>query len=118
MISAEYDLRYLEAGLEEMEKYLLSSEIFWHMGAKPPAGEPDYPQLTLEWLLLAATRLEGRDLIGEQKEQVESAINTLDLNRTKWRVAWEKKAGQCYQMRGRMWRGFLRGYKGTHQKKR
>jgi len=28
MKSVEYDLRYLEAGLEELEEYLLSKDVF------------------------------------------------------------------------------------------
>jgi len=36
----EYDLRYLSAGLEILEKYILSDEVFWPINANPPGGEP------------------------------------------------------------------------------
>jgi hypothetical protein len=115
MKSVEYDLRYIEAGREELEGYLLSKEVFWPLGVKPPEGKPDYPQLTLDWMLLSSARLSGRRLSGAQNDQVERAISDLDLHRSKWRVAWEKKAGHCYQVRGRMWRDYLQEYKDNPQ---
>ena len=42
-------------------------------------------------------------------------INDLELYRSKWRVAWEKKASQCYSVRARMWRGFLQEYRDNPQ---
>jgi len=115
MKSVEYDLRFLHAGLEMLEEYLLSEEVFWPMSANPPQGEPGYPQLTLDWILLASARLEARQLSFEQKEQVRELIGDLDLNRSRWRVAWEKKTRQCFQVRLRMWRGFLQEYKDNPQ---
>jgi hypothetical protein len=110
MKSAEYDLRYLQAGLEALEDYLLSNDVFWQLGVKSPAGEPEYPQLTLDWVLLSAARLNRSDLTHEQTAQVERAKIELDKNRTHWKVAWERKAGQCFQLRGRMWRDYLQEY--------
>jgi hypothetical protein len=115
MKSIEYDLRYIKAGLELLEKYLLSDEVFWPLNTNPPEGEPDYPRLTLDWLLLARSRLAGHRMSAEQKEQVEEVISNLEFNRTKWRVAWERKAGQCFQVRERMWRDFLQEYQDNPQ---
>jgi len=115
MKSVEYDLRFVKAGLDMLEEYLLSEEVFWPMGANPPQGEPDYPQLTLDWILLAGARLAARQFSIEQKEQVQWLIADLDLNRSRWRVAWEKKARQCFKVRLRMWQGFLQEYKDNPQ---
>jgi hypothetical protein len=115
MKSVEYDLRFIQAGLEMLEEYLLSEDVFWPMGANPPQGEPDYPQLTLDWILQAGARLEARQLSFEQKEQVQGLITDLDLNRSRWRVAWEKKARQCFQVRLKMWQDFLQEYKDNPQ---
>jgi len=110
MKSLDYDLGYITAGLEILEMYLLSDEVFWAMNANPPKGESEYPRLTLDYLLLARTRLKGRQLSPDQKDQVEAAIARLDYYCIKWRVAWEGKARQCYQVRERMWRNFILEY--------
>lgn len=46
MKSFEYDLRYIRAGLDVLEEYLLSDEVFWPIGVNPPVGDPEYPRLT------------------------------------------------------------------------
>ncbi len=110
MKSVEHDLRYIQAGLDVLEDYLLSADVFWPLGAKPSAGEPDFPQLTLGGMLLARARLVRQHPSSGQQEQVQRAVSSLDSYRTKWRVAWEKKAGQCFHVRQRMWAGFLHDY--------
>jgi hypothetical protein len=113
--SLEYDLRYVQAALEVLDQYLLSDEVFWPIGVNPPAGEPDYPRLTLDGLLLARLRSVAHSISTEQKEEVERIISNLDLHRSKWRVAWEKKADQCYRVRARMWGDFLWEYQDNPQ---
>jgi hypothetical protein len=113
--SVEYDLRYLQAGLETLERYLLSDEVFWPLNINPSEGEPDYPRLTLDGLLLACARLTGHQMTPDQKDQVDLIISSLEIYRLKWRVAWEKKAEHCYQVRERMWRDFLQDYQDNPQ---
>src|SRR4030043_2371492 len=98
MRSPEYDLRYIDAGMEILENYLLSDEVFWLININPPLGEPEYPGLTLDWILLAKTRLAGHRISPDQKDQVEQVNSKLEFIRSKWRVAWEQKASQCYQV--------------------
>ena len=69
MKSIEYDLRYLSAGLEILENYLLSDEVFWTIYVNPPEGEPAYPKLTLDGLLLAQARLAGHHMYPNQKSR-------------------------------------------------
>lgn len=111
MKSVEYDLRYFEAGLESLEEYLLTDDMFYPLAVKPPDGEPDYPRLTLGWLLLTGARLKGRDVDAVQKVRLEKAFTDFDRNRAKWRVAWEKKARHCFQTRARMWGNYLDEYR-------
>ena len=113
--SFEYDLGYLSAGLEILEMYLLSEEVFWPINGNPPEGEPAYPKITLDGLLLAHARLAVHRMYPSQKDQVDPIMANLEFNRSKWRVAWEKKAGQCYFARERMWRGFLQEYQDNPQ---
>jgi hypothetical protein len=115
MKSFEYDLHYLQAALDIFEKYLLSDEVFWPLNTTPPPGEPDYPQLTLDGLLLATKRLEARQETGVQKNQLEEVISDLELNRSRWRVAWEQKANRCFRARLRMWKEFIEEYQNNPQ---
>jgi len=115
MKSFEYDLCYLQAALDIFEKYLLSDEVFWPLNTSPPPGEPDYPQLTLDGMLLAAKRLEARQKTRIQKDQLEQAISDLELNRSRWRVAWEQKAKRCFRARLRMWKEFIEEYQNNPQ---
>jgi hypothetical protein len=115
MKSLEYDLRYLVSGTEILEKYLFSDEVFWPINVSPPKGEPEYPRLTLDGLLLARARLMGRYKSLGQQAQVEQVISKLEFFRSKWRVAWEEKAGKCYHVRERMWRNFIQEYQDNPQ---
>lgn len=47
LISATYELIYLQTSVDLVEDYLLSPEIYWSLRAKPRGGDPPYPMLTL-----------------------------------------------------------------------
>lgn len=111
MPSANYDLRYLQAGVPQLESYLLSSEIYWPLGAQAQAGEPPYPRLTLGTLLLAQARLRGRDLSDTQHSDLARLDEQLDEIRSHWRVAWGQKAGNEYLARLNLWRNYLNEYR-------
>lgn len=115
MKTFEYDLRYVQAGLEVLEDYLLSDEVFWPLSVNPPAGGPDYPRLTLGGLLLSRARLTAYPKSPPQKEQVDQLISKLELIRSKWRVAWEKKATHSFNVRLRMWRDFIEEFQNSPQ---
>lgn len=110
MKSLEYDLRYLVSGVEILDKYLISPEVFWPISASPPEGEPDYPRLTLDGMLLARARLAGREASQDQQARITQVISRLEVMCIKWRVAWEEKASKCFQVRERMWRNFIVEY--------
>jgi len=62
VLQVEYDLRYLKAGVEELEQYLLSSQLYWPVHVVTPTGETPYPRLTPGELLLAREKLRARSL--------------------------------------------------------
>jgi len=101
MTSAEKDRAYLEAGIPELEDYLLSDELYWPITAR----DYDLPRLTVGGILLAKARLEARG------EQIESLVTQLDEVRSKWTVAWETKAGRGVQARLRLWGNYLSDYR-------
>ncbi len=115
MKSLDYDLRYLNLGTEILEQYLISDEVFWPANVSPPKGEPEYPRLTLDGLLLARARLTSRNITPEQEYKVQQVISKLELSRLKWKVAWEEKARKCYQVRTKMWRNFIQEYQDNPQ---
>ncbi len=47
MSGPKYELRYLRAGLEMLEDYIQSSELYWSIGISARQGQTPYPQMTL-----------------------------------------------------------------------
>ena len=101
MTSVEKDRAYLEAGIPELQSYLLSDELYWPITARGF----DLPRLTIGGLLLAATRLQARG------EHIDNLMSQLDTVRSKWRVAWETKAGREFQSRFNLWGNYLTDYR-------
>jgi hypothetical protein len=111
MPSVAYDLGYMRAGLAAMERYLLSKELYWNLGASSPPGEPAYPPLTLSGLLLSQARLHARSLDMNQRDELARLDEQLDEVRTQWRVAWTNKAAHDFRARLNLWRDFLEEYR-------
>jgi len=110
LTSIAYDLRYLGAGLEVLEEYLLSKEIYFPMQVTSPDGETPYPQLTLGNILLAKARLESRSLELKEENELTRMILELERIRAHWRVAWETKAQRSFSARLRSWGDFMAEY--------
>jgi hypothetical protein len=111
MKNFEYDYRYLQAGLEVLEDYLLSDEMFWPTNINSPEGMPAYPRITLEGLLLAEKRLVAYPKVYPQDVQVQQIMSQVGRIRSKWRVAWEKKTSHSMTVRLRMWGDFIEEYR-------
>ncbi len=107
----DYDLGFIQAGLDSLEAYLLSDEVFWPISAQPPAGSPAYPRLTLGALLLSMQRLGAYPRTLTQDVQYQRVNSTVDQVRSRWRAAWAKKARQSFTVRLRMWRDFIEEYR-------
>jgi len=120
----EYDLRYLKAGVEELEQYLLSSQLYWPVHVVTPTGETPYPRLTPGELLLAREKLRAHSLDflstspgynNEVTSPVQAKIDRLEgdfeVIRSKWRGNWGKKAAQDFSSRLALWRNFLGDYR-------
>ena len=107
MPDAEYDLRYLEAGLAGLDEYLHSDEVYWPLQAAPLPGQAAFPQLTLDGLLLARARLRARDLSSREDTRLARLDTELQAMRSKRRVAWEQKATRNFRARLTLWRNYL-----------
>lgn len=111
MPSFEYDFRYLQAGADQLEAYLLARELYWSIGVSAPKGEPPYPQLTPGGLLLARRRLQATAETPAQQTQLTRLERRLDALQAKWRSAWGNKARQDFSARLKLWRNFLEEYR-------
>jgi hypothetical protein len=110
MPSAEYELRFLQAGLEILERYLLSNDMYWPIGTGAPPGEPPYPQFNLGSLELALTRIQAFTLTPAQQTLLDGFTKQVKAIRARWLTTWEKKAEAEFHARLNLWRNFLMDY--------
>lgn len=111
MSMSEYELRYLRAGVESLENYLLSEELYWPIGVSAPPGARPYPRLTLGGLLLSQKKAHAQTLTPEQRTELARLDERVDTARARWRVAWGNKSSRGFSARLRMWRDFLEEYR-------
>jgi hypothetical protein len=99
---------YLQAGLKEAERYLLSDDLFWPLSIAPTPGEPGYPNLTLGGLLLYQIFARPLAKSVSQKTTLRKINIEIEATRTRWQVAWERKASWEFKSRLRQWGNFLK----------
>lgn len=104
MSTPEADRAYYKNGIEELEHYLLSNELYWPCRSRTP----DLTQLTPGGLLLVRARLRGWKATG-----LETLDAHLDRIRSTWRSAWDGKTRREVQARSELWREFISGYHGN-----
>jgi hypothetical protein len=97
--------------VELLEDYLLAKEIYWKMNTSSPPGEPGFPALTLGGLLLAKSRISGRQLTAPKDERRSKLIIEIDRIQLKWRTAWRNRAKEEYRSRLDLWRNFLEEFR-------
>ena len=111
MSSARYDFGYFQAGVELLDDYLLSPQIYWTLGARPPAREPVYPQLTLGGLLLTGAKLRARSLPSDMAATFARLDVKLETHSHQKRVAWEQKGSKEFRSRLKLWGDYLEEYR-------
>lgn len=111
MSSPSFEIGYLQAGVNVLERYLLSSEIYWTVGGRPHPGEKAYPQLTLGGLYLSMARLRSRQLSLKNQAIFSKMELEIDDIRRSWKVAWERKATHEFHARLFLWRDFIEEYR-------
>jgi len=111
MPSIEYDLRYIRASLVDLEGYLLSKEIYWPIGIRPPQSDPPYPRLTLGGILISRQSLKGRSMDGAQNKEYQDLTTRIDETRTRWRAAWGAKIAREFTSRLVQWNNFIDDYR-------
>ncbi len=108
MPTLDDDLTYLQLASESLEDFLLSGDLYW-----PLAGQytGHLPRLSLGGLLLASRRVRAHSAAQEAKARGEDAERVIGVLRTRWRVAWERKARREFEARLRQWAAYLDDYR-------
>jgi hypothetical protein len=99
---------YLQAGLKEVERYLLSDQLFWPLIISSDSGEPSYPNLTLGGLRLYQKYARPLAQTISQKTVLQQIETEIEVTQTHWRVAWERKASWEFESRLRQWGNFIK----------
>lgn len=111
MKDKEYDLAYLENGLEELKKYLFSDELFFPVMGSPPGRHTSFLKLTLGNLLLSMQRLSAYEVSGRfspgEESHYQKLKRKLENLQFKWQSSWQKKADQEYPSRFTQWSHIL-----------
>jgi hypothetical protein len=117
MTDPNFELCYIQAGLEELEAYLLSKELFWHVNTPPKVRT--FPMLTLANLLLSLANLKaystGGQLAPTQNTEYAQLRRKIEALRQKWTVAWEAKTAHEYKSRLRQWLYYLNDLKAKEE---
>ncbi|MBN1536853.1 MAG: hypothetical protein JW908_08990 [Anaerolineales bacterium] len=111
MSSITYNITYLKASLEELERYLHSSDVYGQLHTRAPAGEPPFASLTLGNVLLARKELQSYTMDTDRVLEFRELDTRLETIRSRWRAGWEEKARQEYPARIRQWTHFLEDYR-------
>ena len=116
METSGYDLEYLNIGMEEIQPYLLSEELFWPVSGRPSGNKPFFLKMTIGNLLLSEHRLavlSDEDLLSPaaaaEFSRLQRGIQAVQM---KWQVAWERKASREYDTRFNQWRKSLEDLRG------
>ena len=103
MPTIEQDWDFFQGGVSELESYLLSDVLYWPLSG----SKAGLPCLTIGGLLLAEACLKIRvnvpdfPRLGQEKDRI----------RSKWRSAWERKAGREVLARLDLWRNYLSDFR-------
>ena len=105
----EYNLSFANAILDELEPYLLSSELFWPLEQRVACGMPRFPRLTLGGLLLTIDELTAQEpeLTSSQAAAWLQVQSLFAHNQVRWEVAIERKAVRELNCRLNLWRAYL-----------
>jgi hypothetical protein len=98
---------YLQAGNQEVETYLLSNELFWPLNASPAFGEPGYPKFTLGGFLYYEACARAMAQSASQMAAMRKIEMDMNSSRTRWQVAWLRKASWELNSRLQQWGNVL-----------
>ena len=106
MIDEDYAL--LLSAVDELERYLLSNELYWPLFIHPKMKSVNpRSRLTPGNLLLSIQRLSSASLEEERKIQVQSSLAAFEATRQTWKSHWLKKCLVEFDARMTLWMAYL-----------
>lgn len=102
-----YEIRYLQAVLPQLESYLLSSDLYRMIFIPTQRGEPSYPSLSLGAFLLSLKKAHGHSRFRANQMELTKINEEVVTLRQHWRQAWENKALREMQNRANLWQTYL-----------
>ena len=106
MTIREQRLHFLQAGIGDLESYLLSDVLYWQL-----PGPASRQRLTPGGLLLELTQIESQVEPTWQASEIRSIQSSLDRIRLEHRSAWERKIQQEIKARLQLWKAYLEEYR-------
>lgn len=105
----ETNLQYLEAMTDELEPYILGSELFWPLSRDRQPHQPPLPRMTIGNLLTTLGQLEAsrEKLSPAQSAKYQKLSAIWQHTRQKWPVGLERKAMVEMRSRLNLWRAYL-----------
>jgi hypothetical protein len=104
----EEDIALLCLSVEELERYLISKELYWPLYTHPSLKLVNpRSRLTPGNLLLSMRRLSASEIEGEKKALVETKMVEIDQLRSDWKSHWILKAQQEHNARMDLWHAYL-----------
>jgi hypothetical protein len=107
--SVDYNLDLFEAMLDEIEEFLLSTDIFWPLAKHSKPDSPPYPRLSTGGLLLTQDEslVQIAEMNPDQKARHAKMVHLWDQVLYTWRSALGRKSEQEMGMRLNLWRAYL-----------
>jgi len=93
---------YLSAAADELEDYLLSRAADWRL-----SGPESLPPLTPGGVLLTMKRLGGLNSADGEVEQIQEALDKIEIVRIRWKTAWMRRIEQEVPQRIRLMANYL-----------
>ncbi len=105
----ERDLAVVSSMVPELERYLLSDELYWPVGGPALPGGGGYPRLTFGGLFLALNRLKAvaAGLSSEDAARLARSKELLEIIRSKWSAAVDRKLAREIKARLDLWSTYL-----------
>jgi hypothetical protein len=110
MSDPERDLAYLQLATADLEKFLLSKEVYWTLDRSINLQGANPARLSMGLLLLVMRRLEGWTLTPTQSTRFTQLNHQIETIQDHWRSHWENKSAQEFPARLRLWVNYLSDY--------
>lgn len=107
----ERDWIYLEAASENLEEYLLSSQLYYPLGGSPKKRSGQgLLQLTIGNLLVTLARLQAIPWSGEEANRLSQFQDQVAEIQQRWKSNWISKAEKEFPVRLNLWKNCIQDW--------